>query len=486
MVLASLLMLPLFVAVGLAVDVGSWYLRASRIQQAADAAVLAGVVYQPDFDHAEQVARSVARANGFDPTTDPDVTVDVADAGNERLSVTIRDESVDLFFTTSALDSLSIQRTSTAEYLKPIPLGAPSNIFGNRDTDDEDDGDPQFWAAINGPYSPYEQGDPYTTRCLTVVTPFTGTSCSAANVEYRDGGYFYAVDIEADQVGNSIALWVFDPGLHPRAALTDETGDFSFVGPGLAPYPTTTFTVRDQDGTPLDYTDNPAIGGCSLSLPGNTAPAYESNWVKVCDFVPTFSGIYPLSVESTGQGVSMNGYSVAATLTGCGVTSVCDNPRVYGIGDMSIFINSTGESDFFLGEIDGSRAGDSFLIRAFDAGDGSGAGTYTLTLIPPPSLTITGCNYTGVNQIGSVVVPTATAPGCAIVTRNAGVSIFNGLWLEIEVDIPQSFTCDPSAPAFDDCWWRMEYDVPGSPQDRVTFEVFSADDPVHLVTNALP
>lgn len=479
-VLSTMLVLPLFVAVGLGVDVGSWYLRATRIQHAADAAALAGVVYQPDFVEARRVALAEAAANGFD-ATDPDIEVIVTDVGNERLAVTIRDTDVDLFFTSAVMDGLTIQRSSMAEYLKPIPLGSPSNVFGNRDVDPGTT-DPEFWAAVNGPASPYGQGDPYITRCFDAATPFDGTTCASSNPEYRPGGYWFAVDVDAAQVGRSIAVWLFDPGLAPRSGLAVETGDYSFITGAGTPYPTTVVSAHDQDGSPLDYTDNPVIPWCVLSVPGSPTATYRNQWVKLCDFTPTFEGIYPVQVQSTGAGNAMNGYSVAATLTGCGPAQpLCDDPpRVYALGDMSLYINALGgTSEFFLGEIGEQRAGDSFVVRAFDPGDGSDPGTYTLTLVPPPSLTLASCRYRGVDHLGTVVVPETTAANCAIVTRAAGTSIFNGLWLEIEVNIPPSFACDPGAG--DDCWWTMRYDVPGRPQDRVTFQVFSASDPVHLV-----
>ena len=48
-ILTSLVLVPLLGFTGFAVDVGAWYARASSIQRAADAAALAGVVWQPDF-----------------------------------------------------------------------------------------------------------------------------------------------------------------------------------------------------------------------------------------------------------------------------------------------------------------------------------------------------------------------------------------------------------------------------------------------------
>ena len=48
MVMFALLLVPLLLMAGLAVDVGHWYSRTSDMRRAADAAALAGVVWLPE------------------------------------------------------------------------------------------------------------------------------------------------------------------------------------------------------------------------------------------------------------------------------------------------------------------------------------------------------------------------------------------------------------------------------------------------------
>src|SRR5690606_16125474 len=56
------LLTPVFVAfAALSVDVARWYVEGERVQKAADAASLAGVVYMPqDFPRAKQTALDIA------------------------------------------------------------------------------------------------------------------------------------------------------------------------------------------------------------------------------------------------------------------------------------------------------------------------------------------------------------------------------------------------------------------------------------------
>ena len=97
LIMSALLMLPLLAFAGFAVDIGSWYMYANRMQRAADAAALAGVVWMPNDDKAEQVAKETAKANGFDDAA-ADIVVTVTPVGNRRLRVNITDTSVDMYF----------------------------------------------------------------------------------------------------------------------------------------------------------------------------------------------------------------------------------------------------------------------------------------------------------------------------------------------------------------------------------------------------
>ena len=55
--MSALLMLPLLAFAGFAVDIGYWYTHANRMQRAADAAALAGVVWMPNDEKAETVRK---------------------------------------------------------------------------------------------------------------------------------------------------------------------------------------------------------------------------------------------------------------------------------------------------------------------------------------------------------------------------------------------------------------------------------------------
>ena len=64
--LTALIILPLLLISAMAVDYGGWYSQGARMQRAADAAALAGVVWLPDLATATTVAQSTAKANGYD------------------------------------------------------------------------------------------------------------------------------------------------------------------------------------------------------------------------------------------------------------------------------------------------------------------------------------------------------------------------------------------------------------------------------------
>jgi hypothetical protein len=526
-ILIALLAIPLLTAVGLAVDVGSWYLRASRMQSAADAAALAGVIYQPDFATAKAAARDEAAVNGFEDGVDG-VVVEVTETGGERLQVLIHDPEVKMFFSHLVLDEMTLTRSTVAEYRKPIPMGSESNVMGN--TGHNVPGDPNFWLAVNGPYSKYESGDPYSTHCLGVPDPlfqeigwvFTytfswmavGDDCVGDNPQYREDGYWFAVDVAAEDVGNVINLWAFDIAWYERNNAVTETGDHYKGYNALEPWHVATgswhplateVVVHGQDGTPLDYTDNPIVcSNVDMLFEGEDGAGwgqarpdpkgyFENEWAHLnagCTFTATQPGIYPIQVKSYGDltngfgGDGTNAFSLGATLGSCpNPLSSCSHPRVYALGDMSLYFNSTGSSVFQLAEIDNERAGETFIFRAFDIGDGdSSAVDSTIRIVPPPGETLATCDYNVWDETGvlPVLVSSGTSANCEIVTDPGGAAppYYNGMWLEIFVPIAPTYDCE-DLPA--NCWWSVEYSTTGTVRDFVTFQIYSEADPVHLV-----
>ncbi len=163
LVLTALLLLPLLAVTGLAVDLGAWYARAAAIQRAADAAALAGVVYLPDMGAATTRAEAIASANGFTESADINVEVTQIGGSDAKLQVSITDNSAEQFFTGTFTSNVDITRSSTAEYVRPVPMGSPKNFLGTGDRLTGANRE-NYWLAISGGCSSKEQGDLVATK----------------------------------------------------------------------------------------------------------------------------------------------------------------------------------------------------------------------------------------------------------------------------------------------------------------------------------
>lgn len=455
----------------LAVDVGSFYSRAAEVQKASDAAALAAVVWMPDdVPTATSSARDAAGRNGFTHGSAGITVVVVAVTGNPRqVRVTITDPNVPTLFGRMITNKISITRDSVAEYVLAVPLGSPDSTFGNQALAASA---PNFWAAINGPYTDRVDGDPYATRCNISSS---STACSSTNAEYRNTGYLYAVEVPAGAAGRSLTVEIFDAGFLSRSPYPTETGDYNFAG---SPGPPMQYELFEADATPLDNADNPTLSGRCSTGPGNltlaaltAGPSPMINaWTTLCTFNVVRTGVYPLRVKSgniagqTERGDSLSSYSVKASLSGGS-----PQPRVYGLGDMSIFTGSTGASEFYLAEVSAVHAGKTFEVELYDPGDGS-SGTYTLSILKPDGSTAQ-CRFTNSSGVFG------TLGACSIVTRtNASGNIYNGKWLTIRIDLGATYTCSTN------CWWKVKYDFGGgTPTDRTTWRASILGDPVHLV-----
>ncbi len=506
LIFVAFLLLPMVAMVGLAVDVGSFYVRAARIQRAADAAALAGVIYQPDFAKASQVATEFAKANGFDPSADPKIEIVVEDIAGQRLRVTIFDKDVDVFFSKVFLSDVEVVRYSAAEFVRPVPLGSPLNSFGNS-TAPPDPTDPQFWAAIQAPFTRYADGDPYATACLT-VPDVTGTDvgrgCSGStdteNPGYRREGYWFAIEVGPDQVGLPLEISVFDAGFYQRDSIFEETGDYVW-NDASGRKPDTGFQLYDTDGTLLDHRDNPPLAGCNLQVEAETG-GYRAVWAPICVITPGKAGIYPLRVYTsnssdpafavsnfpagwTSEGQGFNSFSLRATC------ACLTQPRLYGIGDISILNNiettAGASSEFFLAEVAQSNEGKSLEVRMFDPGDGN-AGRFELSLIHPDGTVQQKCDFEsdgGPDGTDTVHSGSLTS-GCTLLTRDdtaaaGSENLFNGQWLTITAPL-KNYTCADGV-TVNGCWWKVKYDFVGSAAatDRTVWQVRVVGDPVRLV-----
>jgi Flp pilus assembly protein TadG len=316
--------LPLFIVLaGLAVDVANWYAQGQRVQQAADAAALAGSVYLPlDPVAATNSALDYARRNGYAATAGTtgsgsgtgSVTVTPVQLADQpsRMQVTISATVKNVFGAMFGRPTTVITRTAVADYAGPIPLGSPCNVFGVEPVGAGDSsessqacaGAGDFWLNVAGPATVKQDGDAYqATQCR----PGNDGCLDGQNIDYVNGGYEYVVQ---SAVSQPLAISVFDPAFVPvgdhctdpdlvgAAALTDAvvpdpavryatgprgggqsdfcTGD-TLYAPGAAGWPatgdgdgkpvTTSFDVRGPfDGT--DVAAAPVVPGCTRQFAG--------------------------------------------------------------------------------------------------------------------------------------------------------------------------------------------------------------------------
>lgn len=305
LILTALLLIPMLAFTGLGVDVGSWYATANRVQRAADAAALAGVIWMPDVSAAEDAALAAARRNGYNDDAD-DIDVEVVPVGEQRLRVTIHDADVDVFFSSVFLDNVDVTRRATAEYVRSVPMGSPNSVLAN---DPESWNDPTYerpfyWLTIAGPLANKANGDRHAAGYCGTGS-YSGCS-GTTNSEFSDAGYYYRLEVLNTQAA-PLRIQAFDPALTnvgsfcTTSDLIDPTdsskintlvaqghadagtrltrgatrwcpGDGYFVGySGSSDWRLkTTYIVRGPDDTPFDNTDNPII--C-----GKTFDAYDEN-----------------------------------------------------------------------------------------------------------------------------------------------------------------------------------------------------------------
>lgn len=491
-----------------ALDLGWLYLSTSRLQRAADAAALAGVVHLPGFPALVDANTAAgATANGFTPGEGAN-TLSWRALDDNRLEVTMGTEVPSFFLKVFGMDLFDISRRSTSEYIKPVPLGSPFNSFG-----DGNDPAQAFWAAISGEYTAKIHGDAFSSRCDwsrdlgTCVDSSDSnrslwdpsdppaarpgdidTNTDETNPTYNRGGtqdgYYYGIEKD----GGNLAIDLYDPefrrrqqsdGTCDRGLLTGECDRLTFSPPAGDETetigPTTHFQLVAPDSTPLNPYDNTStVPGCLVSYaPLDPTTSGTGAWNSLCS-TSGADGIYVLKVWTTG-GSGSNQYGIRATSTGT-------TPRVYGINDISIFANAD-DATLYLAEILPVHAGKKLLLEFFDPGEGADNATMTIRPAPKPDGTLnTGvsCDWTAEDSDGH---PQSSGASCTLDTTLGGVAQFNNYWVRVTVDLPATYDCDPDAsdPA-DGCWWRMDMNL-NAPHDRTTWTARVIGNPVRLVPN---
>ena len=356
LVIAAGILTVLIALVGLIVDLGWYQVNVLRVQRSADAAALAGVVYLPAaVSNAQALAYAEATKNGYTTTGGTTTVAAAPDPFNPRkLDVQITTQVPTFFIKILGINSLTVVRTSSAEFVLPVPMGSPLNYYGVgcMDTNGSQPacttagnsnglsgvpdattgssvtgaGAPSqldsqgFWGAVFTRGGDARNGDAYST--LNYSGGLGGGPGS--NVEYDPSGYGYTVEIPA---GGGGAVYVYDPmfcGMPQLGSGRAGTGDewTGALGGASNPAPVTTYyNVWNTNGTPtpvddtLVYTsanlfvrglNNNGVNYVDLSgKHGSGSPQYTSG-VSDCDQAPANSyhlRWWPVPTGALAQGV---------------------------------------------------------------------------------------------------------------------------------------------------------------------------------------
>ena len=486
MVFIALMLTVMLVFAAFTVDFGSWYTRSAELKRAADAAALAGVVWMPELDQAQQYAIATAAKNGFvNGQNNIVIVVDDVPGNNRQLKVTITDTKAQQFFSRLVTQRQSISRSSIAEYVMPVPLGSPKNTFGTGDlltgTDQEN-----FWAAVSGYCAGHESGDKKLTRNESYSQ--SGSGCNNGSPsnddDYDAQGYLYAVDLPANTT--SLKLDVYDAEYNQNNTSDNELVNNQTIN--------TTYQIYDRNATPLDLSNLTLLS--TVNVPTNSA-TYANQWKNLYTWANPKAGQYYVRVitaaTDTNNSRGSNGFSLRAytggsfatctTITGsANYSASC--PQVHAVSDMSIYANATGSTaSFYLAQIDPIHAGKTMRINLFDPGEGASAlqildpngnpSTFSWsTPCNPPTPPTGSCSGSGITTLD------VSGSGTPPYTGLNGSSKYNDRYITIDIPLPANYSTVYGGKV----WWKVKYTtLSSSVTDRTTWSVNIVGDPVHLL-----
>jgi hypothetical protein len=472
-----LLIVPLITLTAIAVDIGGWYLQASHHQKAAEAGSLAGVVHLPNEPVAIAEATKAVEANGYYDGVDG-VSVTITRIGANQLRVTVSDGAIQ-YLSKSVVSGFDIERSATAQQVKPTPLGSPRNSLGGGNLDGADP--ENIWLAINGYCSVRENGDLLNSglQGAFVGPGYTCAAPATPNPDYDTEGYEYGVTI-AQPSGQNFDVRVYDGSYTPNGnGPPDQAIMWGFNNID------TIYTLLAPDGTVLN------------TVTANSGDTWwENRWRSIGTISGATPGTYRVRVETpTNENGSYGVNSFAlrtftgGTYTKCttevgqpGFSATC--PQIHGIDYVSVrTLNAGAVADFYLADVNADNAGKTMEINLFDPGEGADSiqlldpngnpvsfrwSTDCATVSPPTG----GCSGTTTSLD---VSGTGTQPG----PRRLSSSRYNDRSMILTVDLPNDYLAQFGT----NSWWKVRYSFGGgaTPSDRTTWGVKILGDPLRLV-----
>lgn len=479
LVLTAMAMVVLLGMAAFAVDYGWLAYNRLEVRKAAESAALAGVVHMPlpgsvTFGAGTEpydVAVDAAGRNGYvggvgGATVSPQETSSAA-----QLKVTITDQVETFFLKLFIASPVTVTGEAVAEQLPPLKLGSDESQIGGSSSD--------FWVAINGERRRKEDGDPFSTRCLT-------NNCSGTpNGEFRDPAYYFGVEVDPAYAGVSLRVRIFD-GTHKPRPVNDSTGDR-----GGADDLEMLWQLYAPDDTPNNWTDNNVLV-CSRTFYWDGEQPQGAGWgvdewrnLSGCPS-NAVAGIYVLRLSISGDDDALSAYAIRARLGGS-----ANGVAVYGLGDLSLWMNGNDTTPTFkIVRLDTVYAGTELILELFDPGDINGSGKIEFT----GAMAGIDCQvqierysdngtYQGTSDWMTDGTANAGAGGdwaganCGLTSsgNGGGNKIYNNDWVRFRFQIPSEHSCSGDA-----CWVYTEYSV-DNPTERTTWAAKINGTPIHLL-----
>ena len=297
------------------IDVSWYWANTLRVQRAADAAALAGVVSLPgNVAGAQSLAVQAAGENGYalanacvtgttTPSALPGICAQPDAANNRQLDVTLSAPVSTFFMRLIGINSITATRTSKAKYELPVPMGSPLNYYGvyqlctvagtcsaEPDAVSGTLASQGFFGAIEGEGSNQSTGDAYAPY-------YNKSSCGSScgnNQSYKATGYDYTVVVPA----SGATIWVFDPTFCATATKTSGSGHAGagdhWIGPDDPTAVSTYYQLWNFNDFPLD----------------------PAKWTKVVDSGSLFASENNIDKSTTYGSTTLGDYADTGTPSG--------------------------------------------------------------------------------------------------------------------------------------------------------------------------
>ena len=99
---------------------------------------------------------------------------------------------------------------------------------------------------------------------------------------------------------------------------------------------------------------------------------------------------------------------------------------------------------------------------------------FTATPDPNPYIDTSDLRiHTGARRVTTLTGPDTSDGFCGIHATSGAVRQFNGEWLRLRVEIPETYSCDPALnnpeAEANTCWWGIRYRFAGNANDTTTW-----------------